>query len=336
MMETEKPLLEIKNLHTWFPIQRGIMSRTVGHVKAVDGVSLKVFHGETLGLVGESGCGKTTLGRTIVGLEKATRGSVTFDGHDLLAMSERDFRPFRKKLQMIFQDPFSSLNPRMTVQEIITEGLVQFNMLEGNPAEAAARLLGEVGLDDQYIHRYPHEFSGGQRQRLSVARAISVQPEFIVCDEAVSALDVSVQAQVVNLLMELRDRHKLSLLFISHDLSVVRHISDRIAVMYLGRIVEYGDSDTIIEAPHHPYTQALISAVPVPGEPKKQRVVLQGDVPSPSAPPPGCHFHTRCPFAQDKCRAQAPVLSDAPETSDGHHLVACHFAGDLHKTDTTN
>jgi len=336
MMETEKPLLEIKNLHTWFPIQRGIMSRTVGHVKAVDDVSLKVFHGETLGLVGESGCGKTTLGRTIVGLEKATRGSVTFDGHDLLAMSERDFRPFRKKLQMIFQDPFSSLNPRMTVQEIITEGLAQFNMLEGSPAEAAARLLGEVGLDDQYIHRYPHEFSGGQRQRLSVARAISVQPEFIVCDEAVSALDVSVQAQVVNLLMELRDRHELSLLFISHDLSVVRHISDRIAVMYLGRIVEYGHSDTIIEAPHHPYTQALISAVPVPGEPKKQRVVLQGDVPSPSAPPPGCHFHTRCPFAQGKCRDQVPVLSDAPGTSGSHHLVACHFAGNLDKTDTTN
>jgi oligopeptide/dipeptide ABC transporter ATP-binding protein len=336
MMETENPLLEIKNLHTWFPIQRGIMSRTVGHVKAVDGVSLKVFHGETLGLVGESGCGKTTLGRTIVGLEKATRGSVTFDGHDLLAMSERDFRPFRKKLQMIFQDPFSSLNPRMTVQEIITEGLAQFSMLEGSPAEAAARLLGEVGLDSQYIHRYPHEFSGGQRQRLSVARAISVQPEFIVCDEAVSALDVSVQAQVVNLLMELRDRYELSLLFISHDLSVVRHISDRIAVMYLGRIVEYGHSDTIIEAPHHPYTQALISAVPIPGEPKKQRVVLQGDVPSPSAPPPGCHFHTRCPFAQDKCRDQVPVLSEAPGTSGGHHLVACHFAGNLHKIDATN
>ena len=336
MMETEKPLLEIKNLRTWFPIQRGIMSRTVGHVKAVDDVSLKVFHGETLGLVGESGCGKTTLGRTIVGLEKATRGSVTFDGHDLLAMSERDFRPFRKELQMIFQDPFSSLNPRMTVQEIITEGLAQFRMLEGSPAEAAARLLGEVGLDEQYIHRYPHEFSGGQRQRLSVARAISVQPKFIVCDEAVSALDVSVQAQVVNLLMELRDRHKLSLLFISHDLSVVRHISDRIAVMYLGRIVECGHSDTIIEAPHHPYTQALISAVPVPGEPKKQRVVLQGDVPSPSAPPPGCHFHTRCPFAQDRCREQVPVLSDAPGTSGGHHLVACHFAGNLQKTDTTN
>ena len=336
MIETDKPLLEIKNLHTWFPIQRGIMSRTVGHVKAVDGVSLEVFHGETLGLVGESGCGKTTLGRTIVGLEKATRGSITFHGHDLIAMSERDFRPFRKRLQMIFQDPFSSLNPRMTVQEIITEGLAQFNMLDGSPEEAAARLLGEVGLDSQYIHRYPHEFSGGQRQRLSVARAISVQPEFIVCDEAVSALDVSVQAQVVNLLMELRDRRELSLLFISHDLSVVRHISDRIAVMYLGRIVESGHSDAIIEAPHHPYTQALISAVPVPGEPKKQRVVLQGDVPSPSAPPPGCHFHTRCPFAQDKCRDQEPVLADAPGTSGGRHLVACHFAGDLHKTGTSN
>ncbi|NOY80128.1 MAG: ABC transporter ATP-binding protein [Kiritimatiellaeota bacterium] len=302
------PLIEVRDLKVWFPIRRGVVARTVGYVRAVDGVSLKIFRGETVGLVGESGCGKTTLGRSILRLEKAAAGTVCLEGRDLLALSERQLRPLRRRMQMVFQDPFSCLNPRMTAMTIVTEGLRQHNLLEGDRAEVAANLLSEVGLDSDALYRYPHEFSGGQRQRLSIARALSLHPDFIVCDEPVSALDVSVQAQVINLLLDLRARHGLSYLFISHDLSVVRLISHRVAVMYLGQIVETGPAADVIGAPLHPYTQALVSAIPVPGRKKKKRILLEGDLPSPVHPPPGCRFHTRCHRAMDICSRREPKL----------------------------
>ena len=320
MSDPHDLLLTIRDLRTWFPIRRGVISRTVGHVKAVDGVNLDVRRGETLGLVGESGCGKTTLGRTILGLERATAGNVYYQEYDLLALSESERRPLRRKLQMIFQDPYSSLNPRMTVLDIVTEGLVAHKLLDGKRQDVAVRLLAEVGLDADALYRYPHEFSGGQRQRISVARAIALRPEFIVCDEAVSALDVSVQAQVINLLMDLSEKYRLSYLFISHDLSVVRHISQRVAVMYVGQVVELGPTAAVIDQPLHPYTQALISAVPVPGEDKRKRIVLQGDIPSPANPPPGCRFHTRCPFAMDRCRVEPPAGHVV-----GDRIVHCHL-----------
>jgi ABC-type oligopeptide transport system ATPase subunit len=258
-------LLEVEDLKTWFPIRRGILAHTMGHVKAVDGVSFNIRKGETLGLVGESGCGKTTLGRTLLGLEKAQSGSVLFAGKDLLSLGRREVRELRRRIQIIFQDPLSSLNPRMNVLDIVTEGVVEFNMLEGSKAEHAVKLMRDVGLDEGAIYRYPHEFSGGQRQRINIARAVSLKPDFIVCDEPVSALDVSVQAQVINLLEDLRDKYGLSYLFISHDLSVVSHISDRVAVMNRGRIVEQGPTAEIINHPGDPYTQELIDAVPVLG-----------------------------------------------------------------------
>jgi len=267
-METQSShihLLDVNNLKTWFPIRRGILAHTVGHIKAVDGVSFHVDKGETLGLVGESGCGKTTLGRTLLGLEKANSGSVVFDGQDLLAMSHRKTRELRRRVQIIFQDPLSSLNPRMNILDIVTEGVIEFNMLEGSKEEHAVKLMHDVGLDEGAIYRYPHEFSGGQRQRINIARAVSLKPDFIVCDEPVSALDVSVQAQVINLLEDLRDKYDLSYLFISHDLSVVSHIADRVAVMSNGRIVEQGPTVEIINRPADPYTKELIAAVPVPG-----------------------------------------------------------------------
>ncbi len=313
-------LLQTVELRTWFPITRGVFSRTTGHVKAVDGVSFTVHRGEAVGLVGESGCGKTTLGRTLLGLEKASGGEVLFKGQNLLDYSSREWKPVRKELQMIFQDPYSSLNPRMSVLDIITEGLVEHDLLEGDREEKAGQLLDEVGLNARDLYRYPHEFSGGQRQRISIARALAVRPQFIVCDEAVSALDVSVQAQVINLLMELSEKYSIAYLFISHDLSVVRHISQRVAVMYLGRIVEFGDTHQVIDNPKHPYTQALISAVPVPGEDKRQRIILSGDVPSPSNPPPGCPFHPRCPHAMDICRNTYPKTRHV----DGNE-VDCHL-----------
>ncbi len=319
----KQPLLELENLAVWFPITRGIFSRVVGQVKAVDDVSLAIYPGETLGLVGESGCGKTTLGRAILGLEKPQAGAVRFHGVDLTELNESHRRPYRKMIQMIFQDPFSSLNPRMTVLDIITEGLVQHKLLQNSTEEDAKFWLGEVGMAPDALYRYPHEFSGGQRQRICVARAISLQPEFIVCDEAVSALDVSVQAQVINLLKKLSQKYNLSYLFISHDLSVVRHISDRVAVMYLGKIVEFGNTDDLITNPLHPYTKALISAVPVPGVGKEARIVLEGDVPSPANPPPGCHFHTRCPNAMRVCQELVP----RHVTIEGR-LVTCHLYDD--------
>ncbi len=317
---TTKTILEVTDLKTWFPIKRGILARTIGYVRAVDGVSLSVKRGETLGLVGESGCGKTTLGKTLLRLEKAQDGDILYDGRDIFALSQSELRGLRRRIQIIFQDPMSSLNPRMNVLDIVTEGLVEFRMIEGSVEENAIRLLNEVGLDKDAIYRYPHEFSGGQRQRINIARAISLRPDFVVCDEPVSALDVSVQAQVINLLIELRDKYNLSYLFISHDLSVVSHIANRVAVMYLGKIVEYGSTDDIINKPMHPYTKALISAVPVPGTDKIKKIVLKGVIPSPSAPPPGCRFHTRCRNVMEICREKEPEM-----TRSGSRQVWCHL-----------
>jgi len=312
-------LVRVNDLRTWFPLKRGIFSRTVGYIKAVDGVSFDIRRGESLGLVGESGCGKTTLGRTLLKLEKAHGGEVLFAGEDFLKLPRRETRRLRKKMQMIFQDSLSSLNPRMYIMDIVTEGLVAFGMPASNRRARAVQLMKEVGLPEDVIYRYPHEFSGGQRQRISIARAVSLRPEFIVCDEAVSALDVSVQAQVINLLIDLRERYRLAYLFISHDLSVVSHIADRIAVMYLGRIMEYGDKCDIIQQPLHPYTRALVAAVPEPGVYKKKKR-LKGETPSALTPPEGCRFHPRCPQAMKICGETEPAMSRA-----GNRMVCCHL-----------
>ncbi len=318
--QSASALLEIRDLRTWFPIRRGIFSSVTGHIRAVDDVSLSVGRQETLGLVGESGCGKTTLGRTILGLERATGGQVLFEGQDLLTLPARARQALRPRLQMIFQDPYSSLNPRMTILDIVTEGLVQHRLLRATKEQEAVRLLDEVGLPPDAIHRYPFEFSGGQRQRISLARVLALRPEFIVCDEALSALDVSVQAQMLNLLMDLKERHALSYFFISHDLGVVKHLSDRVAVMYLGHIVEEGQTGEIMDQPRHPYTRALIDAVRVPGQPRTRKIILAGEIPSPSNPPPGCPFHTRCPQVMDICRREYPA-----EYREGTRRVYCHL-----------
>ena len=319
------PLLEVRNLKVHFPVKHGVFSRVNAWVKAVDDVSLTVAPGETVGLVGESGCGKTTLGRAIIRLLEPTAGSVTFEGEDITTLEGAALRERRRRFQMIFQDPVGSLNPRMTVGQIIGEALDIHHLVADEQAreERIGKLLKDVGLDPQHAQRYPHEFSGGQRQRIGIARALAVEPKLIVCDEPVSALDVSVQAQIINLLQDLQREHGLAYLFIAHDLAVVEHISHRVVVMYLGKVVESAPSKAIINAPKHPYTQALLSAVPVVDpDSKRQRIVLPGDVPSPINPPSGCPFHPRCPVAEARCKTEVPALR---EVSAGH-FAACHLA----------
>ncbi len=318
-------LLEVRNLKKYFPITQGILiQRKVADVKAVDGLDFTIKRGETLGLVGESGCGKSTTGRTILQLYRPTAGDVFFKGKDLAKIQGEELRKMRRHMQMIFQDPYASLNPRMTVGDIVGEPLEVHNIAKGNEKKTRVQdLLQIVGLNPYFINRYPHEFSGGQRQRIGVARALAVQPDFIVCDEPISALDVSIQAQIINLLEELQQKFNLTYLFIAHDLSVVRHISDRVAVMYLGKIVELTDRDNLYKNPLHPYTKALLSAVPIPDpvvEEKRERIILVGDVPSPVNPPSGCRFHTRCPLAIDICKQVDPEFRDVG----GEHYVACH------------
>jgi oligopeptide transport system ATP-binding protein len=319
-------LLEVKNLKVHFPVKHGLFSRVKASVKAVDDVSFAIKPGETLGLVGESGCGKTTLGRAIVKLVEATSGSILFEGENIANLSGAELRRRRRKFQMIFQDPYGSLNPRMTVSQIIGEA-IDIHHLADSPTARQKRildLLKAVGLDPAHAQRYPHEFSGGQRQRIGIARALAVEPKLIVCDEPVSALDVSVQAQIINLLQDLQQQHGIAYLFIAHDLAVVEHISQRVMVMYLGKVVELAEAGAIISAPKHPYTQALISAVPVlDPDSKRKRIVLAGDVPSPINPPSGCPFHPRCPIMErPRCVEEVPVLR---EVTPGH-WAACHFA----------
>ena len=330
MEDGRETLAEVRGLVKHFPITRGsIRRRVVGQIRAVDGVSFDLYRGETLGLVGETGSGKTTVGRTMLRLYEPTEGEVIFDGVDLMSMNGKDLDRMRRRISMIFQDPFASLNPRMTIGSIVGEPLLVHEA--GNKKERQARvqqLLELVGLNPNFVNRYPHEFSGGQQQRIGIARALALDPELIICDEPISSLDVSIQAQIVNLLEQLQDELGLTYLFIAHDLSMVRHISDRIAVMYLGKIVELADRDSIYLNPLHPYTQALMSAVPVPDPDlleTRERIILKGDIPSPANPPTGCNFHTRCPVArEDRCPMEEPELR---ELRPGH-WVACHYAED--------
>lgn len=321
-------ILAAKDLVKYYPIKTGVVRRVTGQVHAVDGVSFELKRGETLGVVGESGCGKSTLGRLLMRLEEPTSGTVTFDGVDLYSQKGSAMRKLRRDIQIVFQDPYTSLNPRMTVGDIIGEPFDIHPEVapKGSRKQRVRDLLDLVGLSPEHINRYPHQFSGGQRQRIGVARGLALNPKVLICDEPVSALDVSVQAQVVNLLVKLQQDLGLSYVFIAHDLSVVRHISDRVAVMYLGKIAEIGDDAQIYERPTHPYTQALLSAVPVPDPTvHREQIVLSGDVPSPANPPTGCRFHTRCWRAQDKCKVEVPVLETRPD-GEGGHLSACHFA----------
>lgn len=328
-MPTSEVILQVRDLVKYYPIKTGVIRRTTGHVRAVDGVSFDLHKGETLGVVGESGCGKSTLGRALMRLEEPTSGSLFFNGVDVYSQSGAEMRRLRRDIQIVFQDPYTSLDPRKTVGDIIVEPFqIHSDFLPKNKWRARVQeLLDLVGLNPEHINRYPHQFSGGQRQRIGIARGIALNPKVLICDEPVSALDVSVQAQVVNLLESLQDELGLAYVFIAHDLSVVRHISDRVAVMYLGKVVELGDDHQIYERPTHPYTQALQSAVPVPdpsvrGE--RQQIVLHGDVPSPANPPQGCRFHTRCWKAQPICATTEPLLLEAPDGVSAHP-VACHF-----------
>jgi oligopeptide transport system ATP-binding protein len=325
-MNEDRVLVRLEGLTKYFPITQGIViQRQVGAVHAVDGVSFDIHRGETLGLVGESGCGKTTVGRTIIQLYRPTAGRVLFDGVDLCALKGEALRRMRQRMQMIFQDPYASLDPRMTIFRIIGEPLRVHKLASGKEqVERVQELLRLVRLNPRFINRQPHEFSGGQRQRIGIARALASNPDFIICDEPIAALDVSIQAQVVNLLEELQDQLGLTYLFIAHDLSMVRHICDRVAVMYLGKVVELAEKNALYDHPLHPYTQALLSAVPVPDpkvERQRRRIILQGDVPSPVNPPSGCRFRTRCPKAQSRCAEEEPAWRDAGD----NHFVACHF-----------
>ena len=318
-------ILQVENLKKYFPIQRGVFRRKVGDIKAVDGVSFDVYRGETLGLVGESGCGKTTAGRTIIRIYEATDGHIFFNGTDLTVIKGKELREIRSRIQMVFQDPYASLNPRMSVYGIVSEPLVIFNAVpKKERKERVEELLQIVGLNPGLMNRYPHEFSGGQRQRIGLARSLALNPDLIICDEPISALDVSIQAQVVNLLEDLQEKLGLTYVFIAHDLSMVRHISNRVAVMYLGKIVELTDRDSLYANPLHPYTQALLSAIPVPDpflEEKRERILLEGDLPSPANPPNGCNFNTRCPRAFDTCYEVEP---EYVEVEPGHYC-ACHL-----------
>jgi oligopeptide transport system ATP-binding protein len=327
-MNAEKKLLvQVRNLKKYFPIFHGLLiQRHIGDIKAVDGVSFDLYKGETLGLVGETGCGKTTVGRTILRLYEPTNGQVIFEDVDLASLEGAALRHMRQRMQMIFQDPYASLNPRMTVGSIIAAPLEVHGVAKGKEkGRRVDELLEIVGLNPEFVNRYPHEFSGGQRQRIGIARALALNPDLIICDEPISSLDVSIQAQVVNLLEDLQEKFNLTYLFIAHDLSMVRHISDRIAVMYLGKIMELADRNEIYLEPLHPYTQALMSAVPVPDpevQEKRQRIILQGDIPSPAHPPTGCNFNTRCPVAQEICFVEDPKFREVRK----EHWVACHFA----------
>ena len=323
-MARDDVLLEVENLVMYFPVTSGVLQRKVGDVKAVDGISFYIKRGETLGLVGESGCGKTTTGNCILQLEEITGGKVFFEGKDLAKLKDREMRSMRRNMQLIFQDPYASLDPRMTAGDIIGEPLLVHNLVKGKEyREQIAELLRMVELEPYMAERYPHEFSGGQRQRIGIARALAVRPSLIICDEPVSALDVSIQVQVTHLLMRLREELNLTYLFIAHDLPVVRYISDRIAVMYLGKLVEITDSNELYDNPLHPYTQALLSAIPIPDprvDRQRKRIILAGDVPNPINPPSGCHFHPRCHMAIDVCKEQEPEL----RIIGGEHSVACH------------
>jgi peptide/nickel transport system ATP-binding protein len=322
---TERYLLEVKGLKKYFELSEGVLKRNKLYLRAVDGVDFKVKRGETLGIVGESGCGKSTTGNVILRLLEPTEGEILFEGVDLTKLSEKEMRNKRKDIQMIFQDPFSSLNPRMRVFDIIAEPLRTHQVARGKElAERIYELMDVVGLDRSYANRFPHEFSGGQRQRIGIARALALKPKLIICDEPVSALDVSIQSQILNLLAKLQQEYQLTYLFIAHGLPAVKHISDRIAVMYLGKVVELASKEQLFSRPLHPYTEGLLSAVPIPDptlRDKKQQILLEGDMPSPANPPSGCRFHTRCPYTTEKCRQETPELTEHHEG----HMVACHY-----------
>ncbi|MFO1444520.1 dipeptide ABC transporter ATP-binding protein [Bacillus sp. Bva_UNVM-123] len=323
----KKVLLQVDHLKQYFPVKSDSLFKPKAYVKAVDDISFHLFEGETLSIVGESGCGKSTTGRAILRLDEPTDGKVYYSGQNILDLNKREMRKLRGDLQVIFQDPFASLNPRQTVKQILNEAMAIQDVVEKSKrVDRMLELLGLVGLPAEALDRYPHEFSGGQRQRIGIARALAVNPKLIICDEAVSALDVSIQAQILNLLKKLQKQFKLTFLFISHDLSVVRHISDRVMVMYLGKVVEIAEKKSMFDSPLHPYTRALLSSIPVPNPTvKNERIILKGDVPSPINPPSGCRFHTRCPFATEKCKAEEPALRELGE----NHFVSCHFAENL-------
>lgn len=328
-MMDKKVLLKVDQLKQYFPVKTDSIFKPKAYVKAVDDVSFELFEGETLSIVGESGCGKSTTGRAILRLDEPTDGKVFYSGQNILELNKKEMRKLRGDLQVIFQDPFASLNPRQTVKQILTEAMAIQNVVaKSNRMDRMLELLGYVGLPPEALNRYPHEFSGGQRQRIGIARALAVDPKLIICDEAVSALDVSIQAQILNLLKKLQKQFQLTFLFISHDLSVVRHISDRVMVMYLGKVVEIAQKKDLFDSPLHPYTKALLSSIPVPNPTlQRERVILSGDVPSPIDPPAGCRFHTRCPFAAERCKREEPALREL----EANHYVSCHFAEELVK-----